>query len=76
MVIKNFWKDVYGNKERTYYNQYGKVFRINPKKLFKKAVIFDTVVPLTFFIPFILAGIVYLVTKGKEFMIDDWRYEE
>jgi hypothetical protein len=51
------------------YTSYGKVKWINPKKLIKKAVIFDTLVPLTFFIPVILACLVFIVTLGKEFKI-------
>jgi hypothetical protein len=55
---------------KQFYNVYGKVLRVMPGKLFKRALIFDTVIPLTFFIPVILAGIVYVVTGGKEFIIN------
>lgn len=51
-------------------NTYGRVLRVLPKKLLKKAIIFDTVVPLTFFIPVILVGILCIITKGREIMID------
>jgi len=63
--IKDFWVCI--PKHR--YNSYGKVKYINPKGLLKKAFIFDTLVPLTFFIPVILAFIVYIFTLGKEFKI-------
>lgn len=51
------------------YNSYGKVKWFTPKQIVKKAFIFDTVVPLTFFIPVILACLVFIVTLGKEFKI-------
>ncbi len=51
------------------YNSYGKVKWINPRKIFKKAFLFDLAVPLTFGIPVILASIVFIVTLGREFKI-------
>ncbi len=51
------------------YSSYGKVKYFNPKQLVKRAITFDLVVPLTFFIPVVLACIVYMFTLGKEFKV-------
>lgn len=63
--------------ERRFFNQnlYGKVLRINPKKLFKKCLLIDTILPMTFFIPVIIASLIYIVTLGNEFMIDRTKNE-
>lgn len=66
-AVNKFSKKLLSQK---FYTTYGKVLRVNPGKLFKRALIFDTIVPLTFFIPVILAGIVYIATAGKEFVIN------
>lgn len=62
---KMFRKFIGVSDNRTYYNLYGKVIRLVPKKIMKTAFIVDTFVPLTFFIPVILAGIFYIITMGR-----------
>ena len=61
-------------KSRDYYranlNAYGKVMRVSPKKLFKKCLLIDTLIPATFFIPVVFASIVFIFSFGKEFIID------
>lgn len=85
MNLKNIWKNYLKRREdksfndfieisskaksRKFYNEYGKVLRVHPKKLFKKCLIIDTVIPLTFFIPVIFAAFVFVITLGKEFMV-------
>ncbi len=61
----------FGDERRFFKSSlYGKVLRVNPVKLFKKCLLIDTLIPMTFFIPVIFAILVYMLTLGQEFMID------
>ena len=62
---KQFWGFLPSHR----YESYGRVKYINPKKVLKKAIILDTIIPLTFFIPVLFAGLFYIFTRGKEFKI-------
>lgn len=68
MLIKLF-KDGYYEKickERSYYNMYGKVFIISTKTIKRGLLIFDTIIPMTFFIPCIIGNIMYKILGDRE----------
>ncbi len=70
--MKNIFKkkqEFWGFLPTHRYQSYGKVKWFSPKQLVKDAIKFDLLVPLTFFIPVVLACIVYLFTLGKEFNV-------
>ena len=65
-------KEILGDKteKRRFYSCYGKVFRFSMRGIKRVALVIDTILPLTFFIPVILANLVYWIIGDKEFMIE------
>ena len=64
------WEKGFKTPNRTFYQEYGKVFRIKPLAFLKGAFKFDLIVPLTFWIPTIIGMLLFTMTLGNEIMIE------
>jgi len=64
------WLNINERKRRVPYQVYGKVIRLIPNKVIKIALIVDTIIPMTLFIPVMIAYVFKFITKNKGIMIE------
>ena len=64
------WLGIEERNRRVPYQVYGKVIRLIPSKVIKMAFIIDTIIPMTFFIPVMIAYLFKFITRNKGIMIE------